>query len=152
MSDEVARTLRAIAEAFVPGRAADGEQTDGAPEISAENFLSHYLNFLLPGLAAQVCALVDAEASGSFAGATLERRTEILDALADHATPAMRSVADLLSTLSVAAVYGEWSGQDGDGALTRAPLGWELTGYRGPVRARPELLAPPPPPSPPREP
>lgn len=140
---QVARTLSAIAAAFVPGRGR-GEPTDGAPEIDAENFLSHYLDFLLPGLAAQVCALLDAEAGGSFASATVERRVEILDGLADHDAPAMRAVAELLATLSVAAVYGEWSGQDADGAVTRAPLGWELTGYRGPARSRPELLHPSP--------
>lgn len=137
--NDVARTLRAVAEVIVPG-ASTGDRTDGAPEVAAENFLSHYLDFVLPGLAEQVCTLLDAQAGGSFASLSMERRTEVLDALADHEAAAMRSVADLLATLSVAATYGEWSGLDASGDLTRLPLGWELTGFVGPVRARPDLL------------
>jgi hypothetical protein len=136
---DIARTLRAVAEVIVPGKAA-GERTDGAPEVAAENFLSHYLDFVLPGLAEQVCALLDTQAGGSFALLSMERRTEVLDALADHEAAPMRSVAEFLTTLSVAATYSEWSGLDAEGDLTRLPLGWELTGYVGPVRARPDLL------------
>lgn len=139
---DAARTLRALAETIVPGATAT-DPTHGAPEIAAETFVEHYLDFLLPGLAAQVCALLDAQAGGAFAALDAARRHEIVDALAEHETAPMRAVADLLVTLSVAAVYGEWSGLDADGALSRVPLGWELTGYAGPLRARPELLQEP---------
>lgn len=136
---EIARTLRAVAEVIVPG-AGPGDRTHGAPEIAAENFLTHYLDFVLPGLAQQVCVLLDGQTDGSFADLPIASRHEVLDGLADHENVAMRSVADLLVTLSIAATYGEWSGTNADGELTRLPLGWELTGYAGPVRARPDLM------------
>lgn len=138
MSD-VARTLRAVAETIVPGPEA-GDTTHGAPEVAAENFLEHYLNFLLPGLATQVCALLDAKSDGSFADLSSSERQAVLDTLADQDDLALRAVVDLLVTLSIAATYGEWSGFDAAGELTRLPLGWELTGYVGPVRARPDLM------------
>ena len=47
--EENALTLRAAAEVFVPGPPHD--PTPGAADVHAELFISHYLDFLIPGLA-----------------------------------------------------------------------------------------------------
>lgn len=143
---DAAQTLRAAAEVFVPG--APDDLTLGAPDIAAELFLSHYLDFLLPGLAAGVPSLLDGlaaerHAGKAFASCTRLEREEILDELSAHDVEQLREIPALLGLLSVAAVYGEWSGQDADGAVVRPPLGWQLTGFDGPSRGRPNVMREP---------
>ncbi|MFN2614778.1 MAG: gluconate 2-dehydrogenase subunit 3 family protein [Actinomycetota bacterium] len=137
-----ATTLRAAAEVFVPG-SPDGE-TIGAPDIEAERFLEHYLDYVLPGLAVAVTQLLDATATErfgrSFAVLSLDERTTVLDAIGEHDVEKLREIPALLGLLSVAAVYGEWTGLDGEGALVRAPVGWDMTGFPGPSRGRDHLL------------
>ena len=141
-----ARTLRAVAEFFVPGSNTD--PTPGAEDVEADLFLSHYLDFVLPGLASGVPELLDGLAAERFGGRafadlSLPERGEVLDALEHHQVDQLRELPALLGLLSVAAVYGEWTGQDADGALVRRPLGWRLTGFEGPSRARPSVMREP---------
>lgn len=140
---DVAETLRAAAEVFVPGPPHD--PTPGAPDVEAERFVAHYLEYLLPGLAAAAASLLDTIAAERFEGSPfaalgLEERTVVLDALGTHDVEQLRELPALLGLLSVAAVYGEWTGTDEAGALVRTPLGWELTGFDGPSRGRTHLL------------
>ena len=140
---DVARTLRALAEAVVPGHAED--PTLGAPEIEAERFITHYLELVIPGLSDGVSTILDGMAVEMRAGtafadlATAERAT-VLEKLCTHDVAEMRELGDLLLALSIASVYGEWSGQDESGEVVRAPLGWDLTGWPGPVDGYRELL------------
>jgi hypothetical protein len=140
---DAGRTLRALAEAVVPGLAHD--PTPGAPEIEAERFLSHYLEALIPGLAEGVATILDglaAERSPGtpFAELDLEGRAAVLRRLASHEVAELRELADLLCALALGAVYGEWSGLDADGRLARVPLGWELTAWPGPTDGVRSLL------------
>jgi hypothetical protein len=140
---EVDRTLRAVAETVVPGPPAD--EAFGAPEIEAERFLAHYLDTLIPGLSEGVVTILDGMAAErkegvAFADLSLEDRGTILETLASHEMNDLRDLGDLLIVLSIAAVYGEWSGLDSDGELTRVPLGWELTGWPGPSEGERSLL------------
>jgi hypothetical protein len=141
--EENALTLRAAAEVFVPGPPHD--PTPGAADVHAELFISHYLDFLIPGLAQGLPDLLN-ELSGttfegrSFVDLSLEERTTIFDLLSNHDVEQLRELPLVLGVLSCAAVYGEWTGQDADGALTRRPLGWQLTGFDGPSRGRRRLL------------
>ena len=137
---DAARTLRAAAEFFVPG--APHDPTPGAGDVEADLFVSHYLDFVLPGLARGVPELLDNLARGRFEGRafadlSLGERGEVLDVLEHHEVEQLREIPTLLGFLAVAAVYGEWTGQDADGALVRRPLGWQLTGFDGPSRGRP---------------
>jgi hypothetical protein len=141
-----ADTLRAAAEVFVPGPPHDA--TLGAADLSADLFVSHYLDIALPGLAQAVCDLLDASARARFDARPfieldLHERETILDEIATHEVEQLREVPQLLGLLSIAAIYGEWTGQDGDGELVRTPLGWELTGFEGPSRGRIDLLREP---------
>jgi hypothetical protein len=134
--EEPGRTLRALAETVVPGMPDD--PTMGAAEIEAERFISHYLDLLLPGLADGVVPLLDGLAAEerpetTFADLEPGLRARVLERLATHEVADLRELGDALLVLSVAAVYGEWSGQDADGELIREPLGWDLTGWPGPV-------------------
>ena len=144
--EENALTLRAAAEVFVPGHPHD--PSPGAADVHAELFISHYLDFLIPGLAQGLPDLLN-ELSGttfdgrSFVDLSLEERTEIFDLLSAHDVEQLRELPLVLGVLSIASVYGEWTGQDADGALTRRPLGWQLTGFDGPSRGRRKLLRPP---------
>lgn len=144
---EVDRTLRAVAETIVPGSPAD--PSFGAPEIEAERFLAHYLETLIPGLSEGVATVLDGMAAErkegtAFADLGVEDRAAVLRALAAHELPDLRDLGDLLVVLSLAAVYGEWSGLDETGELTRVPLGWELTGWPGPSEGERSLLRKPP--------
>lgn len=130
------RTLRALAETVVPGPPHD--DTFGAAEIEAERFIAHYLETLIPGLAEGVVMILDGVAAErkpetAFTDLSLEDRAWVLERLATHEVADLRELGDLLIVLSIAAVYGEWSGLDADGELTRSPLGWDLTGWPGPV-------------------
>lgn len=141
--EETALTLRAAAEVFVPGTPHD--DTLGAPDIQAELFVSHYLDYLIPGLAQGLPDLLNEMSSTTFEGRrfvelTLEERLKIFDQLAEHDVEQLREIPLVVGLLSIAAVYGEWSGQDADGALIRKPLGWQLTGFDGPSRGRRKLL------------
>jgi hypothetical protein len=143
LSESAARTLRAAAEVFVPG--APNDATIGAPEVHAELFISHYLDYLLPGLASGVPTLLDGLAAELFDGRAfaeldLSQREDVFDALARHDVEQLREIPGLLGLLSVSAVYGEWTGQDEEGRLVRAPVGWSLTGFDGPSRGRPHLM------------
>ena len=140
---EVVRTLRAVAETVVPGPPRD--EAFGAPEIEAELFLAHYLETLIPGLSEGVVTLLDGLAAEAvpdktFADLSLGERAGVLQRLASHEVDDLRELGDLLIVLSVAAVYGEWSGLDSNGELTRVPLGWELTGWPGPSEGERSLL------------
>lgn len=137
------RTLRALAEAIVPGPPHD--DTFGAPEIEAERFIAHYLETLIPGLAEGVTTILDGLATQrtpdtAFADLSVEDRGAVLEILATHEVADLRDLGDLLIVLSVASVYGEWSGLDADGELTRSPLGWDLTGWPGPLEGVRSLL------------
>lgn len=139
MDARTAATLRAVAEVFVPGPPHD--DTPGAPDVAAERFLAHYLDFLLPGLVAALAELLDARAGdSSFSELALDERGAILATLAEDESPQLRELVSVLAALSIAAVYGEWTGQDPDGSLARAPLGWTITGFDGPSRGRIDLL------------
>ena len=136
-------TLRALAEAVVPGPPHD--DSFGAAEIEAERFIAHYLDALIPGLAEGVGTILDGLAielrpDTSFASLTLEERGAVLQRLTQHEVADLRELGDLLMALSLASVYGEWSGLDENGALSREPLGWELTGWPGPAEGYPSLL------------
>lgn len=143
LAAEAAETLRAVAEVFVPGPPHDS--SPGAADVEADRFLAHYLDFLLPGLASGLPDLLDGLAGEHFGGRRfvaldLEEREAVLDRLGTHEVVQLRDLPGLLGLLSVAAVYGEWTGQDADGNLVRAPLGWRMTGFEGPTRGRPGLL------------
>jgi hypothetical protein len=136
-------TLRALAEAVVPGPPHD--ESFGAAEIDAERFIAHYLEALIPGLAEGVATILDGLASElrsdtTFVDLSLDERGSVLKRLTEHEVQDLRELGDLLMALSFAAVYGEWSGLDEHGALTREPLGWELTGWPGPAEGYPSLM------------
>lgn len=136
-------TLRALAETVVPGPPHD--ESFGAAEIQAERFIAHYLDSLIPGLADGVVTILDGLAAErhpdtAFASLSMEERGAVLRRLTSHEVQDLRELGDLLLALSLAAVYGEWSGLDEHGALTREPLGWELTGWPGPAEGYPALL------------
>lgn len=137
------RTLRAVAETIVPGPPHD--ETLGAAEIEAERFLAHYLEGLIPGLAEGVATILDGLAAerapgSAFADLSLDVRAAVIEGLCSHEMEDLRDLGDLLVVLSTAAVYGEWSGLDADGELTRVPLGWELSGWPGPTDGVRSLL------------
>jgi hypothetical protein len=136
-------TLRAVAETVVPGPPHD--DTLGAAEIEAERFIAHYLESLIPGLADGVATILDGLAAevrvdASFTSLSIDERTVVLQRLCKHDLPDLRDLGDLLLALSLASVYGEWSGLDADGELSRTPLGWELTGWPGPPEGYRALL------------
>lgn len=140
---DVDRTLRAVSETIIPGP--PGDEAFGAPEIQAEVFLEHYLETLIPGLSESVTTMLDGlaadEVSGKdFADLSTADRVTVLKRLTSHELPDLRDLGDLLIVLSMAAVYGEWSGLDSNGELTRVPLGWELTGWPGPSEGERSLL------------
>ena len=129
-------TLRALAETVVPGPPHD--ETLGAAEIEAERFIAHYLESVIPGLSEGVATILDGMATElregkAFVELSLEERSYVLKKLCAHEVADLRDLGDLLMVLSVASVYSEWSGLDSNGELTRAPLGWELTGWPGPT-------------------
>jgi hypothetical protein len=137
------RTLRALAEAVVPGPPHD--ETLGAAEIEAERFIAHYLELVIPGLSEGVATMLDglaaeAQPGAAFADLDLAQRASVLERLTQHEVADLRELGDLLLALAVASVYGEWSGQDEQGELFRTPLGWELTGWPGPVDGVRSLL------------
>jgi hypothetical protein len=136
-------TLRAFAEAVVPGHPHD--RTLGAAEISADQFIAHYLESVIPGLSEGVATILDGMATelregSAFADLSLDDRATVIRKLTQHEIPDIRDLGDLLLALTLGAVYGEWSGLDADGELTRAPLGWELTGWPGPAEGYPSLM------------
>ncbi|MGH2795103.1 MAG: gluconate 2-dehydrogenase subunit 3 family protein [Actinomycetota bacterium] len=140
---DVDRTLRAVSEAIIPGP--PGDEAFGAPEIRAEVFLEHYLETLIPGLSEGITTMLDGLAAEEvpgkgFADLSTADRVAVLQRLTSHELPDLRDLGDLLIVLSMAAVYGEWSGLDSNGELTRVPLGWELTGWPGPSEGERSLL------------
>jgi hypothetical protein len=140
---ENALTIRAAAEVFVPGSPHD--PTPGASDVHAELFVSHYLDFLIPGLSSGLPDLLNEMSATTFEGRafvdlSLEERLTILDQLSTHDVEQLREIPLVLGLLSIASVYGEWTGQDADGNLARKPLGWQLTGFDGPSRGRRKLL------------
>ncbi|MFA5889701.1 MAG: gluconate 2-dehydrogenase subunit 3 family protein [Actinomycetota bacterium] len=133
-----ARTIRAATEVFVPGP--DDDPSPGAAGVEADRFVSHYLSS-----AESVAATLDTIAASVFAGRDfceldLGERARVLDELASADSAESREIPELLGLLSVAAVYGEWTGQDADGRVVRSSLGWQMTGFDGPSRARSRLL------------
>src|SRR5436309_6555897 len=138
-------TLRALAETIVPGPPHDA--SFGGAEIEAERFIAHYLEAVIPGLADGVATILDGLATelregSDFVSLSLEDRGLVLRRLTEHEVQDLRELGDLLMALGLAAVYGEWSGLDEHGALTREPLGWELTRWPGPAEGYPSLLRP----------
>jgi len=136
-------SLRALAETVVPGPPHD--DTLGAVEIEAERFISHYLESVIPGLSEGVATILDGMATelregSAFTDLSLDERAGVLKRLCSHEVQDLRELGDLLLALSFASVYGEWSGLDSDGELTRTPLGWDLTGWPGPAEGYPSLL------------
>jgi gluconate 2-dehydrogenase subunit 3-like protein len=136
-------TLRALAETVVPGPPHD--DTLGAADIEAEGFIAHYLESVIPGLSEGVATILDGMATetregAGFAALDLQERAGVLQRLCEHEMQDLRELGDLLLALSLASVYGEWSGLDANGELTRAPLGWELTRWPGPADDYPSLL------------
>ncbi|HJT36945.1 MAG TPA: gluconate 2-dehydrogenase subunit 3 family protein [Actinomycetota bacterium] len=141
--EENALTIRAAAEVFVPGSPHD--PTPGASDVHAELFVSHYLDFLIPGLSSGLPDLLNEMSATTFEGRafvdlSLDERLTILDQLSSHDVEQLREIPLVLGLLSIASVYGEWTGQDADGNLARKPLGWQLTGFDGPSRGRRKLL------------
>lgn len=126
---DAAATLRAFCEAIVPGL--DADPTPGAPEVAAERFVAHYLGEAR--VAALVTMLDEAAGARRFVELEAAARTTLVGRLAER--PNVR----VATALTLAAVYGSWSGHDEQGVLAGRPLGWDLTGYAGPVRARAEL-------------
>jgi hypothetical protein len=136
-------TLRALAEAIIPG--VDVDETVGAAEVQAEAFIAHYLEFMQPGLTEALPVLLDglaaeARPDTAFVDLPPDDRLGVLKMLGEHDVPELRDLADILVALTFAAFYGEWTGQDSDGALVARPVGWELVGYPGPVDGHPGLL------------
>src|SRR6266545_3059541 len=113
-------TLRALAETVVPGPPHDA--SFGGAEIEAERFIAHYLEAVIPGLSEGVATILDGLATElrpetSFVDLSLEDRGSVLRRLTEHEVQDLRELGDLLMALSLAAVYGEWSGLDSDGEL-----------------------------------
>jgi hypothetical protein len=136
-------TLRALAETVVPGPPHD--DTLGAAEIQAEVFIAHYLESVIPGLSEGVATILDGMATelregDAFVELSLDERANVLQRMTQHEVQDLRELGDLLLALSLASVYGEWSGLDANGELTRAPLGWELTRWPGPADGYQSLL------------
>ncbi len=140
------RTVRALAEAIIPQ-----DDTIGAADVAAESFVLHYLEFVQPGLSQVLVATLDGLAAGrmgvAFREGTFEElpayeRLAVLRAMGEHQMPDLRDLADLTIVLTIAAFYGEWTGQDDKGRMVSTPVGWELAGYPGPVAAVPSLLKP----------
>jgi hypothetical protein len=136
-------TLRALAETVVPGPPHD--DTLGAADINAEGFVGHYLESVIPGLSEGVATILDGMAielreGAAFVDLSIDERTTVLQRLTQHEVQDLRELGDLLLALSMASVYGEWSGLDENGELTRAPLGWELTRWPGPADGYTKLL------------
>lgn len=141
-------TIRALAEAILPSPPDD--DTAGAGDVAAERFVVHYLSFLKPGLpdvlAAALDGLAAARASAPFEAGLFEalppdERLSVLRALGEHDLADLRDLADLSVALVLASFYGEWTAQPDGGGPSVTPVGWELTGYRGPVAAVQSLLA-----------
>ena len=140
-----AETLRALAETVVPGPPHD--VSFGAAEIEAERFIAHYLETVLPGLPDAVSSMLDGLSAvvregAAFVDLSLEERASVIERVCTHELDDVRDLGDLLVVLSMAAVYGEWSGLDEDGELTRLPLGWELTAWPGPSDGERSLMRP----------
>ena len=144
MTADVAGTLRAAADVFLPSPPED--PTPGGTDIGADRFIEHYLESILPGLAEQIAGLLDVRAAElacadlAFAAATRSEREAVLDSFDGDEVAELRSLPQLLAMLTLGAMYGAWTGQDADGTLVREPVGWELTGTSGPNRGRRELL------------
>src|SRR5436305_10062307 len=107
--EENALTIRAAAEVYVPG--SEHDATPGAADVHAELFISHYLDFLIPGLAQGLPDLLDELATTSYEGRSfveleLEERATILDELTTHDVEQLRELPLVLGLLSIAAVYG----------------------------------------------
>jgi hypothetical protein len=137
--------LRAAAEVFVPSPPDDS--APGAADIQADLFIAHYLEFLMPGLEQGVPDLLNELAGTHFSGKafadlTLAERARVFDLLSEHEVDQLREIPTLIGLLTLAAVYGEWTGQDAEGNLVRRPLGWQFTGFDGPSRGRLNLLHP----------
>lgn len=142
------QTIRALADAVLPSPPDD--ETAGAADIAAERFVLHYLTFLQPELPELLAAALDGLAAarlgvaydaGLFETLSHENRLAVVRALGEHDLADLRDLADLVVVLITAAFYGEWTGQDESGTMTRTPVGWDLTGYPGPSDAVPGLLA-----------
>lgn len=136
-------TLRALVEAIVPGPPED--DTIGAADVGAGQFVAHYLDFLMPGLGEALPSLLDAQASevrpgAAFVGLDREDRRLVLRRLSESEVPEMRQLGDLLVVLTLGAFFGEWTGQDEAGRVVRRPVGWDLTGWPGPVPGARSLL------------
>src|SRR2546425_12952786 len=106
-------TIRALAEAIIPSPPDD--DTAGASDIAAETFVTHYLEFVQPGLEEILAASLDGAAAnyiagefsaGLFASLTAEDRLHVIRALAGHDVKELRELADLAILLSFAAYYG----------------------------------------------
>lgn len=143
------RTIAALADAIVPSPPAD--ETAGAADVAAERFVLHYLELVRPGLSDALTAALDGMAAvrqgvppaeGVFEGLDPAARLEVVAALGRHENHEMRDLIGVASALVVAAFYGEWTGYDDAGALTRKPIGWVLCRHDGPARSVPGLLAP----------
>lgn len=120
--------LRALVETILPGR---------AEEVRAERFVHDGL--LRVGEDALVGALMALDAyaaavreGADFVGLDLDERSRVLRTIASDPNADLRQLARLLFSLTVAAVYGEWSGLDDDGRLVRRPTSWDAIGYPGP--------------------
>ena len=135
--------LRALTEAIIPGT--DVDETIGAAEIQAETFVAHYLDFVQEGLTEALPLLLDDLAAQVQPGTTFVSlspadRLEVLRKLGEHEVAELRDLADILVALTLAAYYGEWTGQDASGAVVARPVGWELLGFPGPVDGHRRLL------------
>lgn len=127
MSGSTDAILRAFCESVCPGLATDA--TAGAPDLAAERYVQHYL---APETIARIVEALDR--GSSFVALDPEQRLERIDrARLDAGT---RRDLDSAAAATMLAVYGSWSGRDADGTLVRTPLGWQLTGFAGPLASK----------------
>lgn len=127
-TDELSRTLDALAEAVLP---------DAALEAGAPGALSEVLSRLGEEAASGVVGVLDGYADGvrsgtAFADLSVDERGAVLRTIASADDPNLQQVVRLSVSLVVAAVYGERSGLDASGRLVRRPASWDRIGYPGP--------------------
>lgn len=127
-TEELSRTLDALAEAVLPSMALDA----GAPGA-----LSEVLARMGEEVASGVGLVLDGYADGfrsgaAFADLSVDERGAVLRAIAASDDPNLQQLVRLSVSLVAAAVYGERSGLDADGRLTGRPASWDRIGYPGP--------------------
>lgn len=126
--DDLTRTLDALAEAVLPGGAAEA----GAPDALRE-VLARMGDEVASGVGLVLDGYADGVRSGAaFADLSVDERGTVLRAIASEDDPNLQQLVRLSVSLVVAAVYGERSGLDASGGLAERPASWDRIGYPGP--------------------